>query len=165
MLINDRQNTENDPWDFYPGVGDIASWGRLHRETWQAVQGLSYQLPGGELATNAAKWIDSNEKYAELANPGLGFVAAVNFGNASNSEIIMETIGSAKVGRQLANAIAEVLGAPDPMYGSESDEEEVDFIDSLSPDTYAKEVRLFVGGAALGLMAWGAYKLYQKGGL
>lgn len=158
QLVNDKKQTESEPWNWpWAFTSDVQSWGRVHKAVHDALAGIA---GGSEAAstpniTEAMAWLADSQKYTDLANPGLGFGMILDFGPFDALDpngLVMETIGSTKEGQRLLAILRSQLN----MEGGE----EVGGLDN-EPAPQG-DVKLFVGGAVVAALAYGAWWLNRK---
>jgi len=152
MLTNDKGNTESNPYDYYAGGGDIASWGRVHKSISDSVS--SVLSSEGELPSRgeAGAWVEASEKYSDLSNVGLGFEGMADFGaDWFNSEgIIKDTIDSAREGKRLLGLLRRQAGIPGGSTTGGTDN---------PPPQPSRDVKAFVGGAVVLGLAYGVWRV------
>jgi len=158
QLVNDKKQTESEPWTWpWAFTSDVQSWGRVHKAVHDALAGIA----GGSEAANtpniteAMAWLADSQKYTDLANPGLGFGMVLDFGPfiaIDPNGLVMETIGSTKEGQRLLAILRSQLN----MEGGE----DVGGLDNAPAP--AGDVKLFVGGAVVAALAYGAWWLNRK---
>jgi len=153
MLTNDKNKTESDPYDYYAGGGDGASWGRVHKSISDSVSNVlsseGVMLSRGE----AAAWVEGSKKYSDLSNVGLGFEGVSDFGvDWFNSEgIIKDTIDSAREGERLLGLLRTQANIPG---GSATGGTE-----NPPPPQPKSDVKAFVGGAVVLGLAYGVWRV------
>lgn len=165
-LINNRGNTEHDPCEFVVcTAGDVTSWAALHKGFRDKVVQLLPSMTAGPLKSEVEGWASESEKYSDLSG---GISSLWDFGITLNADLIEQIISDAKEGRRLLGLMREQLNLPggEDVGAAEGTEDRDDLMDVLNPfEGMTKEIRLFVGGAVLTGLAYGAYRLYKKGGL
>lgn len=95
-LKNDKGFTPKEPYSWgFASAADVESWGRLHAAQRQAVGAVlpsAADMPGVE---EVQAWFEESDKFDGLANLGLGFSAASDFGLVTNAELVDATVASA----------------------------------------------------------------------
>jgi hypothetical protein len=105
--------------------------------------------------TEVMAWLNTSQKYTDLANPGLGFGMIMDFGlfdAFDQNGLVMETIASTKEGQRLLGILRSQLN----MEGGE----EVGGLDN-EPAPQG-DVKLFMGGAVVAALAYGAWWLNKR---
>ena len=152
MLTNDKGKTESDPYDYFAGGGDVASWGRVHKSISDSVS--SVLSSEGELPSRgeAVAWVEQGGRYSDLSNVGLGFEGMADFGaDWFNSEgIIKDTIGSAREGERLLGLLRKQAGIPGGSTTGGTDN---------PPPQPKSDVKAFVGGAVVLGLAYGVWRV------
>lgn len=151
-MTNDKGKTESDPFDYYAGGGDVASWGRVHKSISDSVSSVLSSEGAVPSRGEAVAWVGSSGKYSDLSNVGLGFEGMSDFGSDwFNSEgIIKDTIDSAREGKRLLGLLRKQAGVP----GGES----TGGTDNPAPQPKS-DVKAFVGGAVVLGLAYGVWRV------
>lgn len=158
QLVNDKKQTESDPWSWPSAfTSDVQSWGRVHKSVHDSLAGIAAGSEAANTAniTEVMAWLNASQKYTDLANPGLGFGMILDFGPfdaLDQNGLVMETIASTKEGQRLLGILRSQLNI-------EGGEEVGGLDNEPAPQG---DVKLFMGGAVVAALAYGAWWLNRR---
>lgn len=162
-LVNDLGQNEDewDDWTTFTTTREVESWGRFHRAIAESVQRQVEvaELDGaGDSAVvrEAKMWLDTGEKFSNLAEPGLGFQAIWDFGplDALDDKGKMQLLfQSAHEGKRILGELRALNDAPggEEVAGATDNKPKPE--GSLGP---------FASGAVLAGLGYLAYKIFGK---
>jgi len=159
QLKNDKGFTPSNPYSWgFASLGDLESWGRLHSSQRAAVGALMQSagsMPGIE---EVKAWHAESERFDNLATPGLGFELLMDFGVASNAQLVDLAVASALNSEGYLSKMREHIGASDTSgvtEASKNDQAKEQKATGLLPDS-GPEAGTFSSGLVLGVLAVGA---------